>query len=143
MPLNRLCASCRNILAEEGEEGLQEDTQYPVEEDLPDDVHICVTCAHKERLNNKIKEFLPFMNTFSDLVNNSVYDHDDIISDALVACFFRQHRYLQQEMIILLKKIFAKIGEQSGSAMYEDPRNQWALKWCLEVSKTEVIISHT
>ena len=135
MITTKLCVVCRNILCEE----LPEDTQYKEEEELPDDVHICVKCARKENVQKNIREFTPFMEEFSSLVNNTVYDHDGVISDALVTCFFSQHRYLQNEMILGLKNIFAKIGEQSGNSMYEDPRNQWALKWCKAVSKIDYI----
>jgi hypothetical protein len=138
MPLPKICVVCRNILAEEGEEGLQEDTRYQDESDFPSGTHVCVVCARKERVLDKIKEYTPFMKKFSDLVNRAGFDFDGIVSDALVTCFFQQHRYLQQEMIIGLIKMFGKIGEQSGSVMYEDARNQWALKWCKQVSKMDV-----
>jgi hypothetical protein len=135
MPTTNLCVMCRGILGE----SLEEDTRYKEEEEFMDDAHICVVCARKERVQKKIKEFTPFMEAFSQLVNNTVYDHDGVITDALVTCFFQQHRYLQQEMIIGLIKIFSKLGEQSGSVMYEDARNQWALKWCKQASKMEVL----
>ena len=140
MPLPNVCVICRNILAEEGEQGLQEDTRYKEENDLPDGTHVCVTCARKENVQDKIKEFTPFMKAFSDMVNRAGFDYDGIVSDALVTCFFQQHRYLQNEMIIGLIKMFGKIGEQSGGTMYEDPRNEWALKWCKQASKMEVTI---
>ena len=136
MPITILCVVCRNILGED----LKEDTEYKEQEEFLEDVHICVNCSRKEKVQKKIREFTPFMGAFSSLVNNTVYDHDGVISDALVTCFFSQHRYLQNEMILGLMKILSKIGEQSGNTMYEDPRNQWALKWCKAISKMEVIL---
>ena len=80
------------------------------------------------------------MEMFSKMVNRG-FDRDGLVSDAVVSCFFHEHRFLQQEMILGLKKIITKIGEQSGSSMYQDGRNEWALKWCKEVGKLEVYTS--
>jgi hypothetical protein len=119
-------------------EGVEEDTSYPVQENFMPDTYICTKCAKEDKLNKRIKEFMPFMENFSELVNRCGFDHDGIITEALVACFFRQHRYLQNEMIIALKRILHKIGKGSGDIMYEDPRNTWCLKWCKVISNTEV-----
>jgi len=130
------CVVCRRII-----DGIEvvEDTEHIPEEDKKSlDVHICRGCARKDKLDKAIKEFKPFIEKFSHMVNRCGYDHDDIISDAIVACFFNEHRYLEQEMIIALIKILSKIGKESGNVCYEDPRNQWALKWCKAASKLEV-----
>jgi hypothetical protein len=136
MPETLLCVVCRNILGTEH----PEDTDYALQEDFMESVHICTSCARKDKVAKLIKKYTPLMQEFSSLVNNTLYDHDGTVSDALVTCFFQQHRYLQNEMIVALRNLFVKIGQQSGNSMYEDPRNQWALKWCREISKMDVTL---
>jgi hypothetical protein len=131
-----LCVVCRDIIGE----NLAEDYQYAQEEEFMENCHICVNCAKKERIQKLVKKYTPFMEKFSHLVNSCAFDHDGILTDAIVTMFFREHRYLQNEMIIGLLKIITKIGKESGNVMYEDPRNVWGLKWCKEVSKLEVYL---
>jgi hypothetical protein len=135
MSETKLCVVCRGILGD----NLQEDTEYikQQDEDFLDGVHICVHCARKDKLDKMIKTLTPSMEKFSKMVNRG-FDRDGVVSDAVVSCFFHEHRFLQHEMILGLKKIITKIGEQSGSSMYQDGRNEWALKWCKEVSKLDV-----
>ena len=63
MPTTNLCVVCRGILGE----NLEEDTRYKEQEDFLENVHICVNCARKDKLQKKIKEFTPFMEQFSKL----------------------------------------------------------------------------
>jgi hypothetical protein len=132
----KMCVICRGILGET----LQEDEQFAKEEEFMDDVHICVVCARKERVQKLVKEYKPFMEKFSHLVNNCAFDHDGLLTDAIVSLFFSEHRYLQNEMLMGLLKILTKIGKESGNVMYEDARNRWGLKWCKEVSELDVFL---
>jgi len=132
-----LCVICRGVIGPD----LAEDTQYMDEEGLTvENIHICVNCGRKERISKLVKEFTPFMEKFSKMVNSCSFDHSGLVTEAIVHLFFREHRYLQNEMVKGLLKIMTKIGEQSGNSMYEDGRNQWGLKFCKEVSKLEVTL---
>jgi hypothetical protein len=131
-----MCVVCRRILGSE----VQEDTEYPKREEFMEGIHICVDCARKETVNSLVKKYGYLIKDLADLSNSTTCDHEGTLSDALVTVFTQQHRYLQNEIIILLLRIIKKIGALSGDSMYEDPRNQWALKWCREVSKLDTTL---
>ena len=97
--------------------------------------NLCEPCAKKRYLEERVEYYNKVIKEFAHLVNNCAFDHDGIETDAVVAAFFKEHRQLQNDMIAALHKIFGKIGEGSGNLMFEDPRNQWALSWCKQVSK--------
>jgi rubredoxin len=128
------CVVCGKVIDEI--EVKEEENYIPKKDQEALDVHICRTCARKDKLAKLIKEYEPFMEKFSKLVNNCAFDHDGLLTDALIECFFREHRYLQNEMILGIRNMFEKIGKHAGDVCYEDPRNQWALKWCKQVSQT-------
>jgi hypothetical protein len=117
-----------------------EDTAFAEEYSFTPDSHVCVDCAKKERLQSLVREYTPFMEKFSKLVNNYAFDHDGLTSDALAFCFLREHRQLQHDMIMGLREIITKIGKKSGNTTYEDARNEWALRWCKAVSELEVTL---
>ena len=127
------CVVCRRII--DGIEVKEEENYIPKEDQEALDVHICMACARKDALDKLVKEYKPFIEKFSHLINRCGYDYDGLLSDAIVECFFSEHRYLQNEMILGIHKIFEKIGSHAGDVCYEDPRNQWALKWCKQVSQ--------
>ena len=68
------------------------------------------------------------------MVNSTTFDFDRSDSDAVVESFFRQHRYLQNEMVVFLRNVLVKIGKKAGTG-FEDGRNQWALNWCKKISE--------
>ena len=104
-------------------------------EDFPPDTYVCYTCATSEALKKRIDHYKPMMQAFSKLVNNCSVDHEGLDSDALVYCFFNEHRYLQNEMIVFLIKLLTKIGKHAGDRAWEDPRNQWGLAWARKDSQ--------
>ena len=125
------CDSCLKEL----NDNLPEDTYYARRiKILAKDSHYCTECAKGIYADEKVKEYTELISKFSHFVNNCAYDHDGVDSDSLVKAFTQEHRYLQNEMIMFLHKIFEKLGKLSSNSAYIDARNEWAFNWCKKAS---------
>jgi len=89
-------------------------------------------CAKEVIKEEKFHQYLKTMAPFFKKLNRSQIRDCD--TEAIVSAFFNQHRYLQNEAIIVLKAIIDRIGAKAGDPGYTDPRNQWALDWCKKAS---------
>lgn len=98
-----------------------------------EDKHICTTCAHEYEVT-KAKELVkPAVDKLADICNRLGTDQSVYI-DAICDSFFRTHRYLQNEMMILLQNVLKSLGSHSEDPGYEDARNKWALKFAKHCS---------
>jgi len=89
------------------------------------DIHICQECAKKERIRVAVEKFTPLFDNIFNAVNRSEIREEQIT--AIVFLINRMHRTIQNDFMMVIQRILYEYGKGSGNAMYEDPRNQWAL----------------
>jgi hypothetical protein len=89
-------------------------------------------CAEAVIKSEKLEQYEKILGPIFDKLNRSQIKGYD--TEAIVTAFFSQHRFLQNEAIIVLKAIIDRIGAKAGDPGYTDPRNQWALDWCKKAS---------
>ena len=89
-------------------------------------------CAEAVIKSEKLEQYEKILGPIFDKLNRSQIKGYD--TEAIVTAFFSQHRFLQNEAIIVLKAIIDRIGAKAGDPGYTDPRNQWAIDWCKKAS---------
>jgi hypothetical protein len=133
------CTICRNEIDGEirREDFLIMEELYPQESMRTSlgDVHCCRDCANKERTRVKVEKYKPFVEAIFRKVNRSSITQNDL--DAMVELLNHEHRYLQNEFIMLVQRFLFAYGENSGDTRYEDARNKWALAWAQSAAKAE------
>ena len=84
----------------------------------------------KDITEDQIKSFVK---VFSDFTNGCGHDNDGSVSDAFVEAFFKEHRFLQSEMLLFIWKILGKIG--SVDERYTDDRNSAMIAWAKKANE--------
>jgi len=89
-------------------------------------------CAEKVIMEEKVSYYKKALEPIFQKLNRSQFREVDM--KAIVAAFCCEHRFLQNEAIILIKSIIETLGKKSGDPAWEDGRNSYGLAWCKKVS---------
>jgi hypothetical protein len=134
------CALCRKVIDGEirREDFLILEELYPNPALRGDfkDTHVCRDCANKERTRVKVEKYKPFVEAIFQKVNYNSITQNDLY--ALADLLNHEHRYLQNEFMMLVQRFLFTYGEGSGNPAYEDDRNKWSLAWAKAAASIEV-----
>jgi len=89
---------------------------------------VCPACCERITADLHAEYLTPLFERFFTLVNRSQIE-SPAFQAAIIECFSRQHRYLQNEVLIALSSLLAVLGERSGHPMHTDGRNEWGYAW--------------
>lgn len=122
-------------------DGVEVKEDYNIYQDLypklnVEDKHVCKKCGYKVRLDKKIEEYKPAIEQIFDRLNKSSFSSID--KEAIVSCMQNQHRYLQNEAMLMIYDILFRYGKNSGDVCWEDARNAWGLAWAKAASSIEL-----
>lgn len=131
--MSDVCIMCHNEIP--GDDSRRDGTDLlkrnrPELRHVLEEDHVCYPCARKEMIRRTMDELEPVCKKIHDFINKMGHDDEGIVSEAVISRFLKEHRYLQQELILFLIKILRGIGEKSGDVVWEDARNEFALSWC-------------
>lgn len=134
--MSKRCAVCHRDI--DGEK-VKEDCLYYEEKkyDTSDmgDIGICRECADKERVKEQAEGFMQSLEGFFRSAGFTNFNSCNLTSKALVQAFTRQHRHIQNELLLFLFRCFESIAALDDG--FIDGRNEWGYRWVKAAVKSQ------
>ena len=96
--------------------------------ELPEEYAVHSECMDAYIHKEKVEVYKKVLKPVFDKLNKSQITRYDV--KAIAEAFSCEHRFLQSEMINIIRQIIEEIGKKFNDPGYIDARNQQALEWC-------------